>query len=245
MKLALSALAAALIAAAPAVADEFTGEEKAAIDRQIRAYILEHPEIIVEAMDVLESRQKQAREAADRHLVAQLREDLVNDGFSFAAGNPEGDVTVIEFADYRCGYCKQAHDGVRALLDADPNVRLVIKEFPILGPDSTLAARAAMAAIAQGGERYMKFNDLMMRHRGELKRDEIIRLARKAGLDSDKIEADMENPAIAKNIQKTYGLARRLDIQGTPAFIVGDRIVRGFLPYDGLRELVEDARGEG
>lgn len=245
MKFALSALAAALLAATPLAADEFTAAQKTEIDERVRAYILEHPEIIIEAMDVLESRQKQAQTAADRHLVTQLREELVNDGYSYAAGNPEGDVTVIEFADYRCGYCKKAHDGVKALLDADPNVRLVIKEFPILGPDSTLAARAAMAAIGQGGAKYMAFNDLMMRHRGDLNRDAIIRLAREAGLDSAKMEADMEDPAIAANIQRTYALARRLDISGTPGFVIGDRIVRGFIPYDSLRELVEEARGEG
>ena len=236
---------AALFAASPALAQEFTGSQKAEIDAQIRAYILENPEIIIEAMEVLEERQRIAQSEADGRLLASLGDELFNDGFSHVAGNPDGDVTIVEFSDYRCGYCKQAHDGVQALVSADSNIRLIIKEFPILGPDSTFAARAAMASIQQGGDMYMDFNDALMRHRGELNQRSIMRIAREVGLDANALEEAMADPAIARNIQANYGLARQLDISGTPAFIIGDRIVRGFLPYDGLKELVEEAREAG
>lgn len=230
---------------APALAQDLSPEEKTAINAQIRAYILENPEIIVEAMQVLEQREKAAQANADKELLASMRGALENDGYSLVAGNPDGDVTVIEFLDYRCGYCKQAHDGVKALLASDPDIKFIVKEFPILGPESTFASRAAMASLEQGADAYLSFNDAMMRHRGDLDQHTVMRLAGEAGVDQAKLAEDIQNPQIAANIRETYGLARRLDISGTPAFIIGDTIVRGFLPYDSLKEIVEDERRQG
>ncbi len=234
-----------IIFSAPVAAQELSPAQKAAIDAQIRAYILENPEIIVDAMQVLEQREQQAKANADRDLVASLKSELEDDGYSLIAGNPDGDVTMVEFLDYRCGYCKQAHDGVKALIASDPNIKFVVKEFPILGPDSTFAARAAMASLEQGPDLYLRFNDVMMRHRGELDKNAVMRLAGEVGLDQAKLAEDLLNPQIAANIRETYGLARRLDISGTPAFIIGDTIVRGFLPYDTLKEIVEEQREQG
>lgn len=234
-----------ILFAAPALAQDMSPEEKAAINAQIRAYILENPEIIVEAMQVLEQREQAAQANADKELLASMRGALEDDGFSLVAGNPDGDVTVIEFLDYRCGYCKQAHDGVKALLASDPNIKFIVKEFPILGPESTFASRAAMASLEQGADAYLSFNDAMMRHRGDLDQHTVMRLAGEAGVDQAKLAEDIQNPQIAANIRETYGLARRLDISGTPAFIIGDTIVRGFLPYDSLKEIVEDERRQG
>lgn len=234
-----------ILIAAPVAAQELSPEQKAAVDAQIRAYILENPEIIVEAMQVLEQREQMAQANADRDLVASLKGELEDDGYSLIAGNPDGDVTLVEFLDYRCGYCKQAHDGVKALIASDPNIKFVVKEFPILGPESTFAARAAMASLEQGAEAYLNFNDAMMRHRGDLDQNAVMRIASQAGLDREKLAEDLQNPEIAANIRETYGLARRLDISGTPAFIIGDRIVRGFLPYDSLKEIVEEQRERG
>ena len=239
-------LAAVLILfAAPLAAEDLSAEQKAAIDAQIRAYILENPEIIVEAMQVLEQREKAAQANADREMLRSMRDELENDGYSLVAGNPDGDVTLIEFLDYRCGYCKQAHDGVKALIASDPNIKFVVKEFPILGAESTFAARAAMASLEQGADAYLSFNDAMMRHRGDLDQHTVMRLAGEAGVDQAKLAQDIQNPEIAANIRETYGLARRLDISGTPAFIIGDTIVRGFLPYDTLKEIVEEEREQG
>lgn len=234
-----------MIIAAPLSAQEFSDQEKAAIDAQVRAYILANPEIIVEAMTVLEQRNQDAQAEADRELLASMGDALYDDGFSHVAGNPDGDVTVVEFLDYRCPYCKRAHETVKALLASDPNVRFVVKEFPILGPDSTFASRAAMAALEQGGEMYEKYNDAMMLFQGELNQQTVMQIAAQVGLDVERLSRDVQDPEIAANIRETYALARRLDISGTPAFIVGGTIVRGFLPFDSLRELVEDQRRRG
>ncbi|MEM7268621.1 MAG: DsbA family protein [Pseudomonadota bacterium] len=243
---ALAPLFAALaLIAAPVSASEFTAEQKGAIDEQIRAYILANPEVILEAMDVLEQRTQQLQAKADRELLASLGDELINDGFSHIAGNPDGDVTVIEFLDYRCGYCKRAHGEVKALVGGDPNIRYVIKEFPILGPDSTLAARTAMAALRQDDELYMTLNDELMRHNGNLDQGALNRIVAEVGIDIAQLRKDIADPQIAANIRETYALARKLDISGTPAFIIGDQIIRGYVPYDTLRELVEDAREAG
>lgn len=231
--------------AAPAVAQDLTPDQKAAVDAQIREYLLTNPEIIIEAMEVLEARRVEQESAADARMISQLRDEIINDGYSFVAGNPDGDVTVVEFADYRCGFCKQAHEGIKALIDADPNVRVVIKEFPILGPESTFAARAAMASQEQGGDLYLAFNDAMMTWQGNLSEAAVMSLAGEVGIDVAQLEADMNKPEIASNIQRTYALARQLQISGTPGFVIGGQIVRGFVPVSQLRELVEDAREQG
>lgn len=234
-----------ILFAATAAAQDLSSDQKAAINAQIRAYILENPEIIVEAMQVLEQREQQAQANADQELLKSVRDELENDGYSLVSGNPDGDVTLIEFLDYRCGYCKQAHDGVKALIASDPKIKFVVKEFPILGAESTFAARAAMAALQQGADVYLSFNDAMMRHRGDLDQHTVMRIAGEAGVDQAKLAEDIQNPQIAANIRETYGLARRLNISGTPAFIIGDTIVRGFLPYDSLKEIVEEQRRQG
>lgn len=240
-----AALIAAAAFAAPVGAQEFSADQKAAIDAQIRDYLLRNPEIIIEAMQVLESRRERDEAAEDGALISRLGDELYDDGYSFVAGNPDGDVTLVEFSDYRCGYCKKAHGAVKALVDADRNVRLVIKEFPILGPESTFAARAAMAAQRQGDDKYLAFNDAMMTWQGGLNEATVISLAEEAGLDADRLRDDMNDPKIAENIQQTYALARQLKINGTPGFIVGGRIIRGYIPYDQLRELVDEAREQG
>ncbi len=245
-KLVIAALGAfALSAATPAFAEGFSAEDKAAIDAQIRAYILENPEIIVEAMEVLEQRQARDKKAADRALISRMGDELFDDGYSFVGGNPNGDVTVVEFLDYRCGYCKRAHEGVQALLEGDPNIRFVVKEFPILGPESTFASRIALASLEQGNDVYAAVSDALMRHEGEMTQDEVMRIATEAGADLAQLQKDADNPEIAEHIRRTYALARQLEINGTPGFVIGDEIVRGFVPYDALRELVEDARARG
>ncbi len=231
--------------ATTAAAEEFTAEQQTEIDARIRAYILENPEIIVEAMQALEERRKRDEAMADATMISRHGDEIFRDGYSHVAGNPDGDVTVVEFSDYRCGYCKKAHEGVRALVAADDNLRLVTKEFPILGPDSTYAARVAIAAQEQGEDKYWAFNDALMTWRGELDEATVMSLAGEAGLDVETLRADMKTPEIAEKIQRTYALARDLKINGTPGFIIGGRIVRGYVDYDALRQLVAEARERG
>ncbi|MFV0474542.1 MAG: DsbA family protein [Pikeienuella sp.] len=232
-------------AALPAPAAEFTPEQKAEIDQMIRAYILDNPEVLVEALQVLEERQQQQTETQDRDRIAANAETLLNDGFSHVRGAPDGDVTIVEFFDYRCPFCHKAHEAVKALMAADPKVRVVYKEFPILGPESAYASRAAMAALKQGADLYESFSDAMMENKGQLDEKTVLRLAGEAGLDMAALTADMDDPTIAANIRQTYALAREMDINGTPGFIIGDQIVRGFLTYEQLRDMIDAVREQG
>ena len=243
-----AALLAPLLAAAPLAAqDALSPAEGAAVDERIRAYLLENPEVILEALEVLEARRQAQAEATDAALTAEHAEALLDDGYSAVLGDPDGDVTIVEFIDYRCGYCKRAHPQTRALLEADGNIRLVVKEFPILGPASLEAARAAMAALRIAPERYKPFHDALMRLRGQLDEAATFRLAEEAGLDPDRLRAAMqsEGDAIAAEIRETYDLARALGIEGTPAFVIGDSILRGLADPERMRALVAEARREG
>ncbi|MFN3260037.1 MAG: DsbA family protein [Pikeienuella sp.] len=244
-RLAAPIFALCALLAAPASAEGLDDAARAEINAMIRDYILDNPEVIVEAMQVLEQRQKAAEAGRDADMIAANADAIYEDGFSHVGGAPDGDVTVVEFIDYRCPYCKRAHASVAELMEADPKVRRIIKEFPILGPESTYASRAAIAAMMQGGAIYEAFGDAMMTHQGELNERAVLRLAGEAGADVERLKADMEKPEIAENIRKTYALARQLGISGTPGFIIGERIVRGFVPADALRDLVAEARRAG
>lgn len=238
-----AAALALMIGAAPVMVQPAWAQPAAdEIDARIRAYLLENPEVILEALDVLEQRRADAQARADEDLVAANEQALIADGRSHVFGNPDGDVTIVEFADYRCGYCKQAHPTVQALLEADPNLRLVYKEFPILGPDSVLASRAAMAALAIDPAAYERLNDAMLSWRAALDEAAVFALAAEAGLDEATLRAGMDDPAIAETLRANYALAQGLRIEGTPSFVVGGRIVRGFVGLDQMQALVAQAR---
>ncbi|MFT6772418.1 MAG: protein-disulfide isomerase [Paracoccaceae bacterium] len=233
----------AACSAAADTATDLSGPARDALRAEIRAYLLDNPDVIMEAIQVLEQRRRDATAEAEASLVSAIAEDLRNDGYSYVAGNPDGDVTVVEFLDYNCGYCKKAHEDVKALIRMDPNVRLVIKEFPILGPSSRTAAEVAMASMMQdGGDSYLEFNDLLMKNRGQLTEEGIYALADRAGLDVDALRRDAADPAIAANLKKTYELAQKLRIEGTPTFVIGDTVVRGFVPLKDLQDSIKAER---
>ncbi|MEO1686340.1 MAG: DsbA family protein [Pseudomonadota bacterium] len=239
------ALVAPLLAPLPAAA-QMQPEDRAILRSEIRSYLLEHPEIIMEVLEVLEQRRRDAEATADRDLVARHMDRLEDDGFSFVAGNPDGDVTVVEFLDYNCGFCKRAHADVRELIETDPGLRYVVKEFPILGPTSRLAAQAALAATYQDdGRRYMAFNDLLMKHNGQLSERALFSIADDAGLNVRQLRRDMERPEIDERLAQTYQLARAMRIEGTPSFVIGGQLVRGYIPLPQLREAVAAERARG
>lgn len=237
-----AALAAALTAGAAPAQEALSPAEAAAVDARIRAYILENPELLIEALDILEQRRKAEQASLDGDLVFQNAAALFEDGHSHVFGNPDGDVTIVEFSDYRCSYCKAAHPQVAELLRSDGDVRLVLKEFPILGADSTLATRVAMAARRLDPAAYPALHDAMMTFRGPLNEASIFRLATETGLDEARLRDEMNAPEIADAIRQNYELARTLRIEGTPGFVIGDQIVRGFVQLDQMRALVEEAR---
>lgn len=212
----------------------------------IRAYLLSNPGVIVEAINVYEQQQQAAAAAADVTLVQDNAEALFEDGFSLVMGNPDGDLTVVEFSDYNCGYCKRAHTEVAKFMEADGNVRLVIKELPVLGEGSVLAARAALASRAQeDGALYPAFNDALMTHRGAHNETSIMAAAEKVGLDLEALREEMNSETVREQINSTYALANTLKINGTPAFVIGDEVIRGFIPADRLADVAAAAREEG
>jgi protein-disulfide isomerase len=236
-------LLAAALAAGPALAQEaLTPEQGVAVDERVRAYLLEHPEVILEALEVLEQRRQAAEAKADEALVAELRGPLFEDGFSHVSGNPDGDVTIVEFADYRCGYCKAAHPIVSELVQSDGNIRLIYKEFPILGQESMLASRVAMAALAIDPDGYERLHESLLTLKGGLDEATLFRLAEAAGFDEAALRMGMEAPEIAERIRENYTLAQALKIEGTPAFVIGARIVRGLVQLDQMRDYVAAAR---
>ncbi|MEM7521586.1 MAG: DsbA family protein [Pseudomonadota bacterium] len=221
-----------------------TDEERALFRAEVRAYLRDNPEVIREAIEILQAREQQEQERADFDLVRLNAQAIFDDGYSWVGGNPDGDITVVEFLDYRCGYCKRAHDEVATLLESDGNIRLIVKEFPILGDQSVLASRFAIATkqIA-GADSYKAMNDALMAMRGDVSIDALRRLATTFGLDADAIEAQMNSDAVTQEIADTRALAQRLRITGTPTFVMQDELLRGFLPADQMKALVDQKRG--
>ena len=241
-------LSAALLAPGLAMAqsdmENLSDAERDAFRAEVRAYLLENPEVIFEAIQILEQRREQESQAADRELVANNASALFDDGFSFVGGNPNGDVTIVEFLDYRCGYCKRAHPVIEELLERDPNIKLVVKEFPILGPNSVNAGKMALAALDVDRGRYKALNDALMSYQGDLTETVAYRLAGEVGYDIAALRDRAESGEIDDRLAQNYQLAQALGVQGTPAFVVGQEIIRGFLPIEDMIDVVEAARSE-
>ncbi|MEL7469362.1 MAG: DsbA family protein [Pseudomonadota bacterium] len=246
MSLALAALAIfpAALPAADLDFQEMSASERAAFRNEVRNYLLENPEVIFEAIQILEQRRNMAAQNADRNLVAAHAEAIFEDGYSFVGGNPDGDITMVEFLDYRCGFCKRAHPEVQEVLDRDPNVRLIVKEFPILGPDSVAAGRMALAALDVDRSKYEDLSDALMSYNGNLTEQVAYKIASGVGYDIAELKARAGSSEIDGRLQSNFALAQALNLQGTPAFIVGNEVIRGYLPVDELLGAIQDARAE-
>lgn len=217
--------------------------DKQALDQAIRSYLLEHPEVIIESLEKFEQKQRAARDQASADALASRKDELYNHPMTPVTGNPKGDVTIVEFFDYQCGYCKRAMQTVLEVQKEDPSVRIAWKELPILGPASEFAARAAMAAKRQ--DKYLDFHIAVMGNRGPLTPDTVFQLAKKAGISVDRLKRDMADPAIEKYLQDTLQLAQQLGINGTPGFVIGGKLVPGAIEKDQLKELIAEARKPG
>jgi protein-disulfide isomerase len=217
-----------------------TPKQMEAVRKIVRDYILENPEIIGDAIEALQEKTRRAMEAENAKVIAEKRKEIENDPSSPVGGNSKGDVTIVEFFDYRCGYCKQIHAPLMDLLKADGKIRMVYKELPVLGKDSELAARVALATHKQG--KYVAFNDALMRSRGQINETSLFALAKEQGLDLEKLKKDMASPEIEKTLEANEALARLLGIRGTPGFVIGEQIVRGAPDPEGLKLLVVEAR---
>lgn len=216
----------------------------AAIKRVTRAYLVENPEILVDAIEAL--RERQGRQAAERQQLALAEfSDVVRfDPDSPVGGNPQGDVTVVEFFDYKCEFCRQYGPIKNALVAADPGVRFVYKELPVLGAESVLAARAAIAAAMQDPALYIAFHDALMQTVGALDEETLFQIAAEVGLDPDFLALNMADPAVDQMIDANYALAAALGVDATPSIVIGDAVVPGFIDLGETLRLVGLAREE-
>ncbi|MFC6642687.1 DsbA family protein [Sulfitobacter profundi] len=223
---------------------ELTDAERAQFRAEVRAYLMENPEVILQAVEQMQNRQAEAQMQADFDLVTANADEIFDDGYSWVGGNPDGDITLVEFLDYRCGYCKRAHGEVAKLLETDGNIKLIVKEFPILGDQSMLASRFAVATKqVAGGDAYKQLNDALMAFNGEVSLPALRRLGESFDLDVPAIEAKMDSDEVIQEITQTRALAQKLQITGTPTFVMQDEMLRGYLPYDQMMALVDEKRG--
>ena len=240
------ALSATLTASASAFEiDQMTDQERAIFRSEIRDYLIENPEVLMEAIAVLEERRAAEAAASEDQMLSDNYGAIFDDGYSYVGGNPDGDVTVVEFLDYRCGYCKRAYPAVEELLTSDGNIRFIVKEFPILGEESVLASRYAIATkMVAGDEAYKNMHDSLMEWGGNVTQGTLSRIAGKLGLDHAEILAKMYEDDVTEIIQKNRELGAKLQIQGTPSFVMGETFVRGYVELDQMRELIRLIREE-
>ena len=241
LSLAAGLLATSALAFDPA---NMSDAEKEAFGAAVRTYLLDHPEVLSEVVDALHARQAEAQAQGDKAIVAANAAEIFADPASYVGGNPEGGLTVVEFLDYRCGYCRKAHADVAELVRSDGDIRYVVKEFPILGEESLLASRFAIAALrVLGADAYEKINaGFYESFRGDVTEETLTAFAASLGLDPAPILARMNDPEVTAIIEANHLLAQRMDISGTPTFIIGDQVVRGFAPLEAMRQIVEEAR---
>jgi len=211
-----------------------------ALDKAIEQYIRTHPDVIEQSLQSLETKRETQERARQKVALGNRQKELLHDSSSPVSGNPNGQVTLIEFFDYRCGFCKRVAGAVTQLQKEDPSIRVVYKDFPILGEPSELAAKAALSANAQG--KHQVFHEALLASKNEMTRDELLRVAGDAGLDTKRLETDMANPEWQAVIDRNRALARELGISGTPGFIVGTELVPGALDVKGLKELIARAK---
>lgn len=240
------ALASSLTLSTPLQAfdiSDMSTSEQAAFGNAVRNYLLENPQVILEAVDKIEQQQASAEAARDDALVAQYLSELQDDGFSWVGGNPDGDITIVEFMDYRCGYCRRAAPEITKLLEDDSNIRLVIKEFPILGEASLIASRFAVATKqVAGDDAYKAIHDALIAMRGEPNDVTLRRIANGLDLDADAIFAQMDTSDVTNTLTRTRALAQNMQISGTPSFVLDQELLRGYLPAAQMQLMIQEIR---
>jgi len=236
--LAVTAIFLALPAMTPARAQGFSADQREQIGNIIKDYLLAHPEVMQDVMAELEKRQQAAEAEKHRSAVAQNQATLLSSPHQVVLGNPQGNVTMVEFFDYNCGYCKHALPDMLTLIKTNPNLKFVLKEFPVLGEGSVEAARVAVAARMQDstGKKYLEFHQKLLGGRGPADKMRALAVAKDVGFDMTRIEKDMGSDEVKKTIDENLKLADALGVNGTPSYVVGDEVVVGAVGLDALRE---------
>ena len=237
----MAAMVAFGLSGAPALAQEAAAPlSKGEIEQIVRDYLLKNPEIVIEAIEGYQAQQRLAEHQQRQQALADLRERIYNDPNSPDNGVTDYDVTMIEFFDYQCHYCKKIFPDLVSVMDGDRRLRVVFKELPILGPASTFAARAALAARKQG--KYMEFHTALMDLRGQLSDQRVMRTAAEIGLDTAQLAADMDDPAVEAQIRSNLNIAQEVGITGTPALLIGNKFIPGAIDKATMLELVAEVR---
>jgi protein-disulfide isomerase len=230
--------------ALPARADEpLSPQQKQAVEQVIHDYLMKNPQFVFEVLKAAQEKAKQTKAEDARQAIVAKHDELFRDPSSPVGGNPKGDVTIVEFFDYSCPFCKQVEPQLNALLKEDPKIRIVYKEFPVLGEGSVYASSMALVALKQG--KYPAFHDAMIATKGHATEEMVLKVAGDVGLDVAKARTMMNTPDIQEILKRNYALADALEINGTPAFIIGNVLVPGATTVEHLKQLVADARKQG
>jgi protein-disulfide isomerase len=218
-------------------------KDRAALDQAIHDYLMAHPDVVVDALKAAQQQADAQAAEQSRRTISSKKQEIFQSPDDLVQGNPKGDVTLVEFFDYRCPYCKQVEPSLDALLKEDGKLRIVYKEFPILGEASIYATKVALAAKKQG--KYAEFHNVMMATKGDINDETVLNVAKSIGLDVAKIKTDMNAPDVEKLIDANYALADALNIQGTPALILGDTLIPGAVDLDTMRKNIAAVRSGG
>ena len=239
-----AAVSLALAGAAPAVAQSFSADQREEIGKIIKDYLLTHPEVMQDVMAELEKRQQSADAEKHRAAVVENKATLFSSPHQVVLGNPQGNVTMVEFFDYNCGFCKRAMTDMLDLIKTDNNLKFVLKEFPVLGEGSVEAARVAVAARMQdaNGKKYIEFHQKLLGSRGAADKMRALAVAKEVGLDMPRLERDMGSDEVKKTIEENMKLAEALGVNGTPSYVVGEEVVIGAVGLDTLREKISAER---
>jgi protein-disulfide isomerase len=234
----------AAMAAAPARAQSFNDAQRSDIENIIKEYLLSHPEVLQQAVAELEKRQQAAEAEKAKTAIKNNSEALLNSARHVVVGNPKGDVTLVEFFDYNCGYCKHALNDLMEMMKTDGNLRVVLKEFPVLGPGSVEAAQVAVAVRMQDktGKKYLEFHQKLLSGRGQADKARALAAAKDVGLDVSRIEKDLGSDEVKQSLEESLKLAEALGLNGTPSYVAGSDVVIGAVGAAQLREKVNNAR---
>ncbi len=241
----LFAVLLALVFSAPVKAQSFTRDQRSEIERIVKEYLLAHPELLQDVMSELEKNQALAEAEKHKAAVKDNSAALFSSPRQITLGNPQGDVTLVEFFDYNCGYCKRAMSDMLELLKTDGKLKFVLKEFPVLGEGSVQAAHVAAAARMQdktGGKKYLEFHLKLLGGRGQADQARALAVAQEVGFDMPRIEKDMASPEVKTQLEESFKLADALGLNGTPSYVVGGEVVVGAVGLEALREKINTAR---
>jgi protein-disulfide isomerase len=241
--IALAALLALVGGPALAQSNALSDPQKKAVEQIVRDFLLTNPEVIQDAIGELERRQQEAQKTAQQGALASEKNTLLHSPRGNIVGNLSGDVTLVEFFDYNCGYCKRALADVRTLMKADPKLRVVLKDFPVLGPESVEASRVALAAKQQlSGDKLFDYHTRVMETRGRVNGERATTVAKEMGLDMARLQKDLNHTEVRAALEENMTLADKLGLTGTPAFVIGNEVVSGAVGIEPLRKIVANTR---